>query len=495
MKNINKILQFVLVTFLVIGCNDAIDIEQPGRLGAEQAFSTVADLQLGLLGSYDEFDTTPEIQFNAVFTDEIAIGFDNGGQGISDGEYGFVLNSDSNAPRALWNNYYSALKSVNIVIEAAALITPEAGEQDEYNNILGQLYGLRAFAHFQLISYLSTDYTDDSTPGTILVDFVPTIDQFLPRNTTGEIFASITSDLDMAESLLTAENSTYLISKDFSTALRARMAVYRGQYTQANTYATQLLAKYPIANRSQYSGMFTDTDETETIFKLARTVGDNYDGQGATGSGLAGGWAGANFAFISATFDGSPYFEMSRTVFNMLDTDDIRYDVNVDGTSVIDPDYATNNVAADDVLVIRKYPGKDGQPLMNDLKIFRASEMLFIKAEALADANDLVGAATLIKQLRDARFGSDQTLPVYANQADAFGAILDERRIELVYEGHRYKDLKRLGQRANRSIDRDPIDCAVNGACDLSISDHRFTMPITLDELDANPNIQQNPNY
>jgi len=71
---------------------------------------------------------------------------------------------------------------------------------------------------------------------------------------------------------------------------------------------------------------------------------------------------------------------------------------------------------------------------MNDLKVFRSSEMLFILAEARADAGDLAGAAALIKQLRDARFGSDQALPVYASQADAFGAILDERRIELALE-------------------------------------------------------------
>ncbi len=495
MKNITKLFLFVSLTFFFVGCNDAIDIEQPGRLGAEQAFRTVADLQLGLLGAYDQFDTSPEIQFNAVFTDELAIGFDNGGQGLGDGEYGFILNPSSAASVALWNNYYDALNAVNRVIEASLLITPDVADQSSYDNILGQLYALRAFAHFQLLSYLSVDYTDDSALATILLDFVPTIDQELPRNTNGEIFASINSDLDTANGLLTTENSTTFVSKDFVTALRARMAAYRGQYAQANTFASELLAKYPIANQAQYEAMFKDEDNTEIIFKLARTVGDNYDGQGSTGSGFAGGWAGANFAFVSSSLDGSPYFEMGRAVFNMLDTDDIRFTVNIHPTSVIHPDYQTNTDPAADILVITKYPGKDGQPLMNDLKIFRSSEMLLIKAEALADANDLSGVATLIKQLRDARFDSAQTLPIYSTQTEAFGAILDERRIELVFEGHRYKDLKRLGARANRSIDRDAIDCAVNGACNLAVSDFRFTMPVPLIELNANSNIQQNPGY
>lgn len=495
MKNINNIFLYVLSIFFLIGCSDATDIDQVGRLGAEQAFQSVPDLQLGLLGAYDQFDTTPEIQFNAMFTDELSIGFDNGGQGLSDGTWGFVLNSSSDSSQALWNNYYDALNAINRVLEASILITPESDEQAVFNEIKGQLYALRAFAHFQLLSYLSTDYADDNALATILVDFVPTIDQNLPRNTNGEIYASINNDLDLADGLLTTSAIPTVVNKDFVMALRARMAAYRGQYTMANNYASTLLAKYPIANRLQYRAMFTDTDNTEIIFKFSRSVGDNYDRQGNTGSGFAGGWAGASFAFISATFDGSPYMEMGRALFNMIETADIRYDVNVDPSSLIDPDYETNMNPATDVLVIRKYPGKDGQPLMNDLKIFRSSEMLLIKAEALADSNDLVGVATLLKQLRDARYGAALSLPVFANQTEAFGAILDARRVELAFEGHRYKDIKRLGVRADRGVDRDAVDCTVNGACSLPSTDHRFTMPIPIIELDANPNIQQNPNY
>jgi hypothetical protein len=55
------------------------------------------------------------------------------------------------------------------------------------------------------------------------------------------------------------------VTKDFVTALRARMAAYRQDYTSAATFAQQLLAKYPIANRTQYTNMYTDTDNTEII--------------------------------------------------------------------------------------------------------------------------------------------------------------------------------------------------------------------------------------
>lgn len=498
MKIYNKL--WLLVVLIATGaCNDAIDIEQPGRLGAEQAFQSTTDLEQGILGVYNNFDVTQEIQFNAVFADEISIGFDNGGQGLGSGEYGFVLNAGSAAPTALWLNQYRALNSANRLIAAALEITPEADEQLRYNNALGEAYALRAFAHFQLLSYFSTDYADDSALAGILLDFVPTVDQELPRNTNGEFFALIGDDLNKAFNLLNVESSTTFVSKDFVTALRARIAAYRGNYGVAATQAQLLLDKYSLANRAQYEAMFLDADNTEIIFKLERTINDSYDGQGATGSGFAGGWAGANFAFVDGTIDGSPYFEMGRSLFNTLDPADIRFDVNVNSTSVISDDYENaEDFRTEDILVIGKYPGNE-KPLLNDLKVFRTSEMLLIRAEAYADAGTINGAsnstAALLKQLRDARFGTDTALPTFADATAAFGAILDERRIEFAFEGHRWKDLKRLGNIGNRSIVRDPLDCVVNGACTLPVSDFRFTMPIPLVELNANSLIQQTPGY
>lgn len=485
MKNY-LIIAILGITVIFSGCKDAIDIEQPGRLGAEQAFESVADLQSGVYGVYDFFDNTPAIQFNSVFTDQVKIGFDNGGQGLGDGEYGFVLNPESDFAEAAWTNYYAALNAASRVIEAAELVTIEDGEQAAYDNALGEALALRAWAHFELITYFSTDYTDDTAIGVILLNFVPGVSDLLPRNTNGEIFTSIDTDLTKAKTLLQNQASATFISLDFVKALEARMAAYRGDYATADGLAAQLLADYPLANTTEYANMFLDLDNAEVIFKLERTPGDNYDGQGATGSGFAGGWAGANYAFVNGTIDGSPYYEMSNSLFNLLNPADVRYDVNVEPTS----DLANN------ILVIGKYPGSEGQNLMNDLKIFRASEMVFIRAEAAAEANNLVGAAGFIDQLVDARFGVDGAAPTYASQQDAFADILNERRMELAYEGHRWVDLKRLGQKAGLpGIVRDPSDCAVNGACTLSITDYRFTVPIPLVELDANSSIQQTAGY
>lgn len=495
-----KTLRLIFCLALLYGCQDSIDIQQVGRITPDVAFQSVDDLTNGLSGVYVAYDAVQDIALSAVFTDEISIGIASGGQGLTD--YTFQLNSTSGSAASFWSRGYFELNRVNRLIDGAEFVTPEPGEEETYNNILGQAYALRAYSHFKLLTYYSPDLTDDNALGVIALDFVPTIDQQLLRNTNGEVFALIEADLNNAENLLTTQSNATFVSRDFITALRARMAAYREQYTTAATYANQILDNYQLANRAQYSGMFLDADNTEIIFKFERAAGDPHDFQGQTGTIGSGGRAGARFAFTNATAAGGPYFEVGRSLFNLLDTDDVRFDVNIAPTSTISPDYQNAaDFRTEDVLVVSKYQGSDNVPLMNDLKIFRASEMVLILAEASASSGNINGTsnstASYIKQLRDARFGTDQPLATYANQTEAFAAILNERRIEFAFEGHRYLDIKRLGERANQGVLRDPLDCAFNGACALPATDHRFTLPIPLIELTANPGLreQQNPGY
>ncbi len=487
-----------LVLSMVLGaCNDALDIDQPGRLPADQAFQTVEDLRLGLLGVYGFMDHSAAVGFNAVYTDEASIGLDNGGQGINDGTYSFQL-APANILQGhgqIWFVNYSVINLANRVIGASEFVTVEEGEQASVNSILGQCYALRAYCHFVLDAYYSTSYTDDNALSVIKVDFVPTPLDFLPRNTNAEVYELIEADLNRADQLLTNDTSDpYFVNKDFVKALRARMFAYRERYQEAAVLAQQLLNDYPISNRTQFTNMFEDEDFTEVIFSINRVIGDNYDGQGFYSAG--GGYLGSLFAFQGPDVEGAPYFELSRAIFNMLDEEDVRLERYVHPTSIIDPDYLNSpNPRQSDVLLINKYPGKNNQPLLADNKIFRSAEMLLILAEARVANGDLTGAASLIKQLRDARIAPNQITPIYNSQQEAFADILKERRLELALEAHRYLDLKRLGVRAGVGVERDVVDCAINNACTLPPTDFTFTLPIPQFEMDGNDNMVQNPGY
>lgn len=498
MKNYKKILLFTVSSlFLLIGCNDAIEIDQPGRLDASAAFQTADDFKAGMNWLYDNLDSTPEIALSAVYTDEVAVGVSSGNQGLT--ELNFVLTAASTASSNFWNRNYRVTNFASRMIEASESLTLSTAEQAVVDDLVGQAHAIRAYAYTELVSYFSSDLSDDNALGVIAIDYVPSLDEQLLRNTNKETFDLINDDITKAMALIsdsTTDNTFF--TKDAVTALKARVAAYRQDYATALTAANSLLAKYDLATVAEYPDVFADDSEAEVIFKLERTIGDSYDVQGSMGSVAAGGWAGARFCFKGATDD--PYFEVSRSLFNILDEDDVRYDIIVHPNSTIDTDYTNSaDYKNTDILYVGKYLGSEGQNLMNDLKIFRASEMLLIVAEAQAGQNNLAAAAETIKTLRDARFGTDTTAPSFSTQQEAFGAILDERRVEFAFEGHRYKDLKRLGVLGNRNAEKDAKDCELAGAanCSLSANDYRFTLPIPLVEFDGNPGLrdQQNPGY
>lgn len=488
MKNIFKFIYACLI-LSVSSCDDAIDIEQPGRLGADNAFQSVSDLQGALLASYNFLDTTFEIGFTSAMTDECYKGRDNGGQNSA--ELNFNINGGNSYASGIWSSYYGAIGMANRVIEAGDLVDRNENPS-EYDNIIGQAHAIRAYAHLGILTWFSTDYTNnDALAGLLLTSVTTDIFAQVPRSTNGEFYAAITQDLNTAEDLITSTVSNKFIGVDAINAIRARMHAYKGDYAAAAGYAQTVLSSYNVTDATQFTNVFNDTDDTGVIFALERSIGDSYDGQGTAG----GGWAGSLYAFVDATEQGGPFMEMSRSVYNILaGTSDVRLSRSLNvAESIIGADYETNdNFLNDDVLLVYKYPG-GVQPLLNDLKVFRAAEMHLILAEAAADSGNFTDAGVLVNQLRGLR-GAD-ALDAPNSVQEAFGQILDERRLEFLFEGHRWIDMKRLGDRAGRTLDRDARECSFLSGCSLANSDYRFTLPIPASELSANQAAEQNPGY
>jgi hypothetical protein len=150
MKNIYKIAASALLFISIYSCEDAIDIDQPGRLASENAFQSISDLRSGLLGTYNFLDTTSEIGFTASFTDEANKGRDNGGQNSS--EQNANINSSNGYAENIWIENYSAIGLANRVLSAAQNIS-SAEDETEYNNVVGQAHAIRAYAHFKILTF------------------------------------------------------------------------------------------------------------------------------------------------------------------------------------------------------------------------------------------------------------------------------------------------------------------------------------------------------
>lgn len=548
-----KIIVFSLFALFLASCEDSIEIVQKGELNDATLFKSVGNMQLFLNEVYDRAASENDLMIASMLSDEVAIA---GGLTSNDTQRFFVVSTNGNAA-AIWNSHYQLINYCNRVINGATLFTPPASDVAQYNSILAQARALRAFAHFQLLTYFSEDISNNNALGVMKIDFIPTAQQDIPRSTNGEVFGLIESDLNYAEANLgtpvagslpvTATNAYKYVNLNFINAFRARMYLYRKNYTQSLTYADQVIStsgvslasclfpsamsvNFPatsaatvslsgatsintspgtsVANAQQlalwqmdqwvpvnapdYRKMWVDAIQGESLFSLDRPNNKiNFSSRYNT-----------NGSYLS----GGPLYDMGRSLFELYTqplgggAQDFRRWCFVDRSATIStsPLTASKN---NEQIVIDKYPGKTGSHTSNDVKVFRLSEIYFIKAECLVRSGNLAGAAAAIKQVRQARnyiVGAVVPTPTYATATAALADILTERRKELSFEGHRYIDLKRLGADAGVSgtdrYSQDAVNSSATSPVNIAVGDFRFTLPIPQAEINVNP-LTQNTGY
>jgi hypothetical protein len=116
--------------------------------------------------------------------------------------------------------------------------------------------------------------------------------------------------------------------------------------------------------------------------------------------------------------------------------------------------------------------------------VIRVPELYLTRAEARANLGLLTDALNdlrVVKQARYANYAVTQqaTDNGLTTQAPLLTEILRQRRIEYMFEGHRWFDLKRLGLNDNTIL----------------YTDFRFLARIPIREVDNNPNLLQNFGY
>ena len=146
--------------------------------------------------------------------------------------------------------------------------------------------------------------------------------------------------------------------------------------------------------------------------------------------------------------------------------------------------------------------------------IIRYAEVLLNMAEAYARKGDTVNGLAFLNMVRDRALAdkATQSYTGFDTAKDLVGAILKERRIEFLMEGKRWGDIHRLQKDDLFPIDGIPAKVANGnpaaatftlgtpytgpyGVAALPSNDFKFLWPIPQQELDANPNLAQNPGW
>ncbi len=137
----------------------------------------------------------------------------------------------------------------------------------------------------------------------------------------------------------------------------------------------------------------------------------------------------------------------------------------------------------------------------------RTAELYLNKAEALFHLGDEQGARDAVNEIRNRA----QMPHITSSGEQLLEEIKHERRIELVFEEHRYFDVRRwkegpkyLGRTVHaitikkhpdghKSYEVSPLRSSVGG--DRLFDDKMYWLPFMKSEIDKNPNLKQNPGY
>ncbi len=125
-----------------------------------------------------------------------------------------------------------------------------------------------------------------------------------------------------------------------------------------------------------------------------------------------------------------------------------------------------------------------------DFPVFRLADAYLMRAEALFRLGDPGNAVNDVNEVRERAYGNTSGNITAAQLTARF--LLDERGREFYYEAHRRTDLVRFGQFTNGNYVWDWKGGVHNGT---QTSTHLNIFPIPGDEVSANPNIKQNPDY
>lgn len=149
--------------------------------------------------------------------------------------------------------------------------------------------------------------------------------------------------------------------------------------------------------------------------------------------------------------------------------------------------------ARDRKVFLTKFPGKTGNPQDNDICIIRLSEVYLNAAEAgfhLGGSYAETGRTYLNDLI-------SQRTPNTGMQVSTAGftidRILEEVRRELVGEGQVFFDFLRNGKPIVRNKGWHLVTLDTSDAWTIQPNDLRIALPIPQTEIDANPNMVQNP--
>jgi len=394
-----------------------------------------------------------------------------------------------------WTVSYRTINIANVILEALDTIDDPTLTDAQKDLWRGEAHFVRGMLLFELARVYGKPWGftgDNSHPG-VPIRLTPTKSSLdfenLPRSTMADVFAQAESDIQQAANLLpnTGLRGDRRATRFAALGYLMRMELVKGNYAAAADYAGQIINSGNFALTGHPVGPFQNEFSPESILEIIHTPADN-----------PGVNAGQNAFYATTDMGGRGDIQISASYVEatgQIITEDQQAAIDAEGFTANDrriTDMLTGLEPA--TSATRKFP--DGITNADNVMNLRYADVLLTRAEALAEqAADLTAVPEevydLVNMVRkraivvdDGAEGDRDDLIEYGpddfeNKQELIDAILLERRIELAFEGDRFYTLHRKG-----------FD--IRG---IAPDANRMTFPIPQQEIDANPNIEQNPGY
>ena len=492
-----NLVALVLLTLGLYSCTDKfLDEEENYLIDSEGYFNSEDDYYMSLVGAYDLLQATyVNNLLGEIASDNTLCGGESATDVVGFQQIDDMTHTPVNANlRDIWNWMFAGVKRTNYFLEFQNNIDFDGRVQ-----MVAEVRFLRAYFHFELVKWFGgipvKDYANALEGGG--KRFSPGDETSIPRYSVEEVYALIESDLIFA-----ANNLDYTapqvgrVTKGAAQALLGKAYLYQDKFSDAATVLGNLIDNGPYQLVDDYSEIFENDGENgvESVFEVQYSDGEGagFDCLQCSEGNVAVGFMGIR-NHTGPTYDSGYSFNVpTQEAYDNFDNDDTRKDVSIlDIVAWAEETEATYVEGYEHTgFYNRKYlPRKGDQNIgdqnltnPNNYRAIRYADVLLMAAEANNRGNlDETKALAYLNQVRERAFG-DSSHNSSATGAALTDAILDERRHELLGEGHRFFDLVRTGRAAQA------IDGFVAGKHEL------FPIPFQEIQFSAG-NWDQNPNY
>lgn len=506
MKKLKYIL-LIIITISITACDEStINLDPVGDTEAGY-FTNESQMDAAVLGIYQKMSFLYTFKSQGWLTGIWLLPDDDlttrGGEPYET----FVnLNGSDGRIREFYKQSYQLIARANTVLqkieENGSSVYPLKPELMNYHK--GEALFLKSWMNFMLWNVFGT--------APVVPERIIDFESAYPPSSTGtELLDVAITDLVSAIELLPdswTDEQKGRVTKNSARALAGKILVFRGTVNNTGADFTQAISLFnSISGASLMPGYGDNFDalnenNAESLFEYQSS--ENVDPNPYTDNDLYSviGDLSAYYGYYVNMPDwlGSDVYTASESFKAAIESGDPRIEYIVDPT----PDLMTN---------VKKY-NRDGiynsnwsqswGCNRNNVRILRFSDVLLLKAEAIARSNgDLSEAIGLINQVRErARFstldGIESPVPADRNTAETstetvIDWIFQERRIELCFEeGCRWFDLRRRHLAGE-------INLATWNFSSLkpnfAFSVNNLYFPIPENEVVLNPNLHQNEGY